>query len=127
MVAFNIPGKATPIKANPVRSPRRRVLIEGSFQTLATTYPVAVRNLSCTGALIETTTNAPLKAGSEGVLATRHVDCFCRIVWSRGNLHGIGFDQPLQQQVVLNIHSITQAEVEQAQIADAKAWWGPAR
>lgn len=125
MVAFKIPGKTAPVKAAPARSPRRRVLIEGSFQTLSATYQVAVRNLSCTGALLES--EADIREGTQGVLATRHLDCFCRVIWRRGNLYGIGFEHPLQQHVVLNIHRITQVEIEQEKVADAKAWWGAAR
>lgn len=124
MVAFKIDRAAAPLRAVPARSPRRRVLIEGQFQTLTATCPVSVRNLSCTGALVES--SVPLKVGGEGVLATARLDCFCRVVWGRGNLYGLGFDEPLHQSVVLDIHRITQSDVEQAKIADARQWWGPA-
>lgn len=123
MVSFKI-NRPTTLKGNPSRSPRRRVLIEGNFQTLMATFPVAVRNLSCTGALIES--KVPLKADAEGVLATKHLDCFCRVIWNRGNLYGLGFDEPLNQAVVLHIHGITQSDVQQEKVADAKEWWGPA-
>jgi hypothetical protein len=121
MVSFKINRPAAPTRGAPSRSPRRRVLIEGQFQTLTATYPVAVRNLSCTGALIES------KVGGQGVIATPHLDCFCRVIWNRGTLYGLSFDQPLHQSVVLHIHSITQSDVQEAKIADAKQWWGPAR
>lgn len=124
MVAFKINRQESPRQANSSRSPRRRVLIDGSFQTLTATYPVAIRNLSCTGALVDS--KVPLKVGGQGVLATPHLDCFCRVVWNRGSLYGIGFDKPLHTQVVLDIHRITQIDVDQAKIADAKQWWGPA-
>lgn len=124
MVAFKIDRAAAPVRAVPARSPRRRVLIDGQFQSLTATYPIAVRNLSCTGALIES--KVPLKVGCEGVLASAHLDCFCRIIWCRGNLYGLGFDEPLHPSVVLDIHRITQSDVDRAQIADARQWWGPA-
>lgn len=124
MVAFKIDRPTAPVKAVPARSPRRRVLIDGQFQTLTATCPVSVRNLSCTGALIES--RVALKVGGEGVLASTRLDCFCRIVWGRGGLYGLSFDEPLHPSVVLDIHRITQSDVDRAQIADARQWWGPA-
>lgn len=124
MVSFKLNRPAAPVRATPSRSPRRRVLIDGQFQSLMATYSIAVRNLSCTGALIES--KVPLKVGTQGVLATTHLDRFCRVIWCRARLYGISFDEPLHQSVVLHIHSITQSEVDEAKIADAKQWWGPA-
>src|SRR4028118_178241 len=80
MVSFKINRPATPAKAAGSRSPRRRVLIDGQFQSLMATYQIAVRNLSCTGALVES--KVPLKVDTQGVLATPHLDCFCKIIWT---------------------------------------------
>lgn len=124
MVSFKLNRPAAAAKPPGSRSPRRRVLIEGQFQLLTATYQVAVRNLSCTGALIES--KVPLPVGGTGVLATSHVDCFCRVIWSRDTLYGLSFDEPLNQAVVVNIHRITQRDVERDKIADAKQWWGAA-
>lgn len=103
------------------RSPRRRVLLSGMFHSLCNSYAVSIRNLSCTGAAIEC--GAPLKKGSEGVLAAEHLDCLCRVIWSRGNLHGLKFDQPLHNAVVLELHRITQDQVQAAEKEAAKEWF----
>ncbi len=122
MVSFKInrptyPGAST----TAARSPRRKVLLSGMFQSLTTSYPVSVRNLSCTGASIEC--DAILRRGAEGVLATDQLDCLCRVIWSKGSRHGLKFDQPLHNSVVLELHRITLEEVLEAEKAATKDWY----
>lgn len=131
MVAFKInrptyagvsPGMTPSVSsANPPRSPRRRVLISGMFHSLTSSHRVSVRNLSCTGASIEC--DAALKRGAEGVLATDQLDCLCRVIWSKGNIHGVRFDQPLHSNVVLELHRITQEQVQAAEKEATKDWF----
>jgi hypothetical protein len=130
MVSFTInrPGVARDSVAaaqqsgsKPARSPRRRVLIRGVFQSLTSTNQVSIRNLSCTGASV--VSDSPLKVGAQGVLQSTCLDCLCRIVWTRGNVYGIRFDQPLPNALVLELHRITAADVQRAQTAATKEWF----
>ena len=123
MVAFKIDrGGYKPAKpAPPARSPRRRVLLTGQFQSLTHSWPATIRNLSCTGAAIEC--DGALKVGGEGVLRAGSVDCLCRVVWNRGRLFGLRFDRPLPNPVVLELHRITEADVAEAKQVAAKEYW----
>jgi len=104
-----------------MRSPRRRVLVSGMFHSLTTSCRAAVRNLSCTGASIEC--DVPVKVGAEGVLEAGQLDCLCRVVWHKGKVYGVKFDQPLPNAVVLELHRMTEADVKRAQTAAAKQWF----
>lgn len=123
MVAFKInrPAPYAPPTAKPVRSPRRRVVLSGTFQSLTSSWPAAVRNLSCTGASIEC--DGPLKIGAEGVLRCDPVDSLCRVVWQKGKVFGLKFDKPLHNSVVLELHRITAHDVARAQTEAAKEWF----
>jgi hypothetical protein len=112
---------SAPREATHARSPRRRVVIDGIFQALTGTYRVAIKNLSCTGALIQC--DQPLKVGKEGVLEGRKMDHFCRVVWSDGSLYGLQFDSPLSMDVVLELHRITGDDIDRAAIKEAEEWW----
>ncbi len=103
------------------RSPRRRVVLNGQFQSLTGTHNVAVRNLSNTGASINCA--AELKLGSEGVLIAGGLDCLCRVVWHRGGIVGLSFDEPLHNSVVLELHRVTHADVKYADAVAAREWY----
>lgn len=103
------------------RSPRRRVLLNGMFLSLSGSYPASVRNLSCTGASIEC--DGPLKVGGEGVIQANQLDAFCRIVWSKGPIHGLAFDQPLPNALVLQLHRVTDEDVRRARSIETKEWF----
>ena len=107
--------------AVPPRSPRRRVLLNGMFHALTHSHRVNVRNLSCTGASIDC--DVSLKKGLEGVLHAGGLDCLCRVIWSKGNIHGLKFDTPLHTSVVLELHRITQEQVQAAEKEAAKDWF----
>jgi PilZ domain len=112
---------ATAGVGKPARSPRRRVLLKGVFQSLTSSYPVAVRNLSCTGAAI--VCDAALAKGARGVLAAQGLDRLCRVVWSRGRVHGLKFDEPLHVTQVLELHGITRDDVKAAEREEVKSWF----
>ena len=127
MVSFKIQrpdspnDRSEPPRPNRVRSPRRRVVVEGTFQSLTGTYHIAIKNLSCTGALIQC--GQPLQVGKEGVLQGAHIDQFCRIVWTDGTHYGLQFDEPLAMDVVLELHRITGDDVQRAASKAAEDWW----
>lgn len=121
MVSFSINRPSSPGETAPSRSPRRRVLIKGQFQSLTATHPIAVRNLSCTGASVEC--DQVLKIGGEGVLQAASLDRLCRVIWRRNNVYGIKFDQPLPNPVVLELHRVTEQDVKRAQAQSAKEWF----
>ena len=123
MVAFKINAQAhsLPAGGKPARSPRRRVLLSGMFHALTTSCPAGIRNLSCTGASIECHT--VLKIGAEGVLHAAHLDRLCRVIWRKGNVYGVKFDQPLPNQLVLELHRVTEHDVKRAEVQAAKEWF----
>ena len=125
MVAFKInqpaPAHGQAIGTGRARSPRRRVLLKGTFQSLTSSFQAAVRNLSCTGAAIEC--DGTLKVGMEGVLQGGQLDALCRVIWSRGKVYGLAFDEPLPNCLVLELHRITEADVARSQTAEAKEWF----
>ena len=127
MVAFKInkPGYAgvpTPApNAKPGRSARRRVLIGGRFHSVTSTYEVAIRNISTTGALIECDTT--FTRGIAGVLNAPGLDRLCKVVWSRGRLHGLAFDEPLHSSVVSRLHGVTREDVRAAEQARTRDWF----
>lgn len=103
------------------RSPRRRVLLAGQYQSLAGTFRVDVRNLSITGAAIACA--AELKLGSEGVLLAGGLDCLCRVVWHRGGLFGLKFEEPLHNSIVLELHRVTSEDVKHAERVATHVWY----
>lgn len=125
MVAFKIPRPGGPPAVTPdgkpARAPRRRVLIDGMFHGFDGARRVAIRNVSRTGAAVQCA--GPLKVGTEGVLKADGLDSLARIIWSRGTLHGIKFDEPLPNHVVLTLHGITRDDVSEAKAAAVKAWY----
>ena len=125
MVAFKInqpgPAPGAAIGTGKARSPRRRVLLTGTFQSLTSSYRAAVRNLSCTGASIEC--DGVLKVGAEGVLQGAQLDALCRVVWARGKTYGLAFDEPLPNALVLDLHRITEVDVARSQTEAAKEWF----
>ena len=111
-----------PVRENgATRSPRRRVVVDGIFHSLTGTYRTALKNLSCTGALIQC--DQTLKVGKEGVLQGANIDQFCRVVWTDGSLYGLQFDDPLPMDVVLDLHRITGDDIERAESKAAEEWW----
>ena len=123
MVAFKInrPVQTAIAGGKPVRSPRRRVLLSGMFHSLTTSCQASVRNLSVTGAAIDC--DAPLKVGAEGVLQVGRVDALARVIWQKGQTYGIQFDQPLPNQLVLDLHRITEDDMRRSQVQAAKEWF----
>jgi hypothetical protein len=132
MVAFKINRPAqSPLAGGPVqsplgsgkpaRSPRRRVLLSGMFHSLTSSCQASVRNLSVTGAAIQC--DVPLKVGAEGVLQVGRVDALARVIWQKGNVYGVQFDQPLHNQLVLDLHRITEEDLKRSQVQAAKEWF----
>jgi len=103
------------------RSPRRRVALGGTLEMLSGNLSVDVRNLSCTGALVEGE-RVP-DAGRDVVLKAPGLDCFGTVVWSDGSRCGIRFDEPLSQAEVVELHRITPEAVRSAELDAAAEWF----
>lgn len=103
------------------RSPRRRVILTGSLESVTGVQKVAVRNISCTGAMIEGTTVPP--AGREVILKAGPLDCFSRVVWTEGNRCGLEFDEPIDMADVLALHGVTAEAAAQAERESAAEWF----
>lgn len=103
------------------RSPRRRVALGGTLETLNGVEAVSVRNLSCTGAMVEAETVPD--TGREVILKAPGLDCFATVVWSDGCRCGLRFDEPLTQAQVLELHRITPDAVSRAEARAAEEWF----
>lgn len=112
-------GSQLPIQMQ--RSPRRKVVVTGMLEAVTGTQKVSVKNLSCTGAMIEGTTVPP--KGREVILKAGKLDCFCRVVWSEGSRCGLEFDEPIPMADVLELHGITAEAAQMAAAEEAAEWF----
>lgn len=110
-----------PEAKNANRSPRRRVVLEGTIETLSNKFPVSVKNLSCTGALIEGA--AVPDAARDVILKAGPLDCFATVVWSDGRRCGVMFDEPISQAELLALHRVTPEAARQAELEAAAEWF----
>lgn len=122
LVSFSINPTVGPTEgASRPRSPRRRVLLTGQFQSLTDTHRISVRNLSSTGAAI--CCDLPLKLGSEGVLVAGGLDCLCKVVWHRAGTYGLKFEEPLHSSVVNDLHKVTREQIQAAEKDATRRWY----
>jgi len=80
---------------------RARVQLPAVLETLSGTSRATLRNLSCTGALVEV--SPLLNVGSDVVLNCGSVEAFGTVVWARMRWCGIAFDEPLNQATVVSL------------------------
>ena len=100
------------------RSPRRRMAFKGSFESVTSKGWVWVRNLSCTGAMLEGDDLPP--PGRDIFLTAAGHEFFGTVVWVKRDRCGIHFDEPLTPAEVLKLHSIT-PELVRAEELNAEA------
>lgn len=109
------------------RSPRRRAVLRGTFQTLHGRFDIVLRNVSCTGALIERPPQLrgtiELHPNTEGVLEANGLDVLCKVVRCDGTFFGVEFDEPLEMDTVLSIHRITGLDIKRSDVETAKTWF----
>ena len=96
------------------RNPRRKTVFGGTLETLSDRYRVAVRNISCTGAMVEGD-DLP-DAGRDGVLRAQGLEFFCSIVWSKRGRCGLNFDERLTPHQVMRLHQITPQDIRSAEL-----------
>jgi len=102
------------------RSPRRRMAFKGSFDTVSGRGTVAVRNISCTGAMIEGADMPP--AGRDIILCAQGMEFFGTVVWSRGDRCGLRFDEALTADQVLELHRITPEQIRSQELNERARW-----
>ena len=103
------------------RSPRRRMAFKGTFETITGQGEARVRNISCTGAMIEGPEVPP--KGRDIVLRAQGMEFFGRVVWSDGCRCGIQFDDALRPSEVLELHRITPEQVRSEELNAAARWF----
>ena len=103
------------------RSPRRRVCFKGSFESLSGHGEVSVRNVSCTGMMVEG--EGLPAAGKDILLTAAGIEFFGKVVWSDGARCGIAFDEPLPPHKVLELHRITPEQVRSQELNAAAEWY----
>ncbi len=113
--------QASEIRVQVPRSPRRRMAFKGTFETVGNRGTVAVRNVSCTGAMFEgEKVPAP---GRQVVLHAAGMEFFGTVIWSDGCRCGIRFDEPLAPAQVLELHRITPERVRSEELNAAADWF----
>lgn len=80
---------------------RARVHLPIVLESLSGTRRGTLRNLSCTGALVEA--SPLLTVGSDVVLRCGSLEAFGVVVWARIRWCGIAFDEPLDQAEVVSL------------------------
>lgn len=110
-----------PIQTGTPRSPRRKVVFSGTIETMANKVAVAVKNVSCTGAMVEGEDLPP--QGRDVILHMEGLELFCSVVWADGDRRGLHFDEELPQAQVLELHRITPEEVRSAELKAAAEWY----
>ena len=103
------------------RSPRQKTVLNGKLETLGAKFDVAVRNISCTGAMVEGEAVPP--PGRDLLLKAWGLEFFCSVIWSDGQRCGLHFDEPLSPQLVIALHNITPEEVRSAELKAAAEWY----
>ena len=81
--------------SNRRRAPRRRVLIAGLLETPSGAIDVKLRNVSGTGALLET--RAPPAENTRVTFKRGNMVVHGLVVWSGGGACGIHFDRPIDE------------------------------
>ena len=103
------------------RSPRRKTAINGTLETLTSRFKVAIRNVSCTGAMVEGEAVPP--PGKDVILNAEGMELFCSVVWSDGQRCGLQFDEKLLPAQVVELHRITPEQVRSAELKAAAEWY----
>lgn len=112
-------------KAMVPRAPRHQVVVNAHFETPTNKGRVAVRNMSCAGAMLE---GEGLPAsGRDIILEVESLELFGTVVWSDGERCGVHFDRPLQPVQVLELHRITPEQVRSAELNAAAEWFNSQR
>jgi hypothetical protein len=91
-------GDATKSKGEAADHRARRrvhVLLPATIDAEGWRWDVRLRNLSCTGALVES--GAPLAPGVAIVFARGSVTRTGAVIWARNRRLGLAFDQPLTE------------------------------
>jgi len=72
---------------------RSNVFLGASIESQSKSFPVRIRNISATGALID---GAGLPGdGARGRLSRAKLSVDCEVAWQNGDLRGIRFDVPI--------------------------------
>ena len=115
--ALSLDGKQ---EVEVARSPRRRMAFKGTFETVTGRGTVAVRNISCSGAMIEGDDMPP--AGRDIILCAQGMEFFGTVVWSRSDRCGLRFDEPLTAEQVLELHRITPEHIRSQELNERARW-----
>ena len=80
-------------------SQRARLHLNASLVTTAQDFPVVLRNLSATGAMVQI--DGPLPAGRTVALKRQGLDELAVVIWSRNGFCGLEFLDPISIETVL--------------------------
>lgn len=80
---------------------RARVQLNAVLETTTGAIPIVIRNLSCTGAMLEGP-NLP-KPNREAILKRGQIDAIGVVVWSKGDRCGFHFFDPIAEATVVHL------------------------
>jgi hypothetical protein len=83
---------------------RARLAIEVTVETLGARRAGFILNLSCHGAMVQTTYD--LIPGTELVLKCPHLDVFGAVAWAKNGRAGVEFAEPISEQLVIDLRQI---------------------
>src|ERR1044071_92191 len=83
---------------------RARLAIEVAVETLGTRGTGFILNLSCHGAMVHTAQD--LSPGGGIVLRCGNLVVFGMVAWARGGRAGVEFDEPICEQLVVELRRI---------------------
>jgi hypothetical protein len=108
-------------------SSRVRLYLPAKVQTTFDQGRAAIYNVSCTGAQV--TLDAPPRMGSDLLLKSGSIDVLCTIVWVKGNVCGLEFDEPLSEEEVVSLRRLAdnQSELQHAARNSAAKDWSEGR
>jgi hypothetical protein len=86
-------GGASPTGVEARQGPRFRVLLNAELVSTTEEQPVKVRDISCTGAMIEG--QRPIAKAKDIILRRGRIEIFAQIAWTSGNQAGVEFDEAL--------------------------------
>jgi hypothetical protein len=100
---------------NPERRHRRfRVLLSASLITTTNEFMVKLRDLSCTGAMVEGMRLPP--AGTDLILKRGGLEIFAAVAWSEGRHAGLTFEEAISETELLS--QIHQAPAQNAAVVE---------
>ena len=105
-------------------SPRARIGLQATLETLESRRSVLLENISATGARIQLAD--PPRPGSDVIIQCGQIDVMARVTWASRDTCGIHFDDPAKLDDILQLKAeserIARSGYTHAQVRAAEDW-----